>query len=47
MEQKRDPVVHPYKSPISLQPKPSTNHAEINMNKNVPSYGDKRVPNIG
>lgn len=46
MEAKRDPV-QPYKSPISVQQKPTTNYADINMNKNLPSYGDKRVPNIG
>lgn len=47
MEVKREPV-QTYKSPISVQQKPTVNYADINMNnKNLPSYGDKRVPNIG
>lgn len=47
MQPKRDPV-QPYKSPISVQQKPTANYADINMNnKNIPSYGDKRMPNIG
>lgn len=47
MEVKREPA-QTYKSPISVQQKPTVNYADINMNnKNLPSYGDKRVPNIG
>lgn len=48
MEIKRDPAQQQYKSPISIQQqKPSVVYGDINMNKNLPSYGDKRVPNIG
>ena len=47
MDVKRDPV-QTYKSPISVQQKPTVNYADINMNnKNLPTYADKRVPNIG
>lgn len=40
-------TVQTYKtSSTAAQQKPSTNYADINMNKNIPSY-DKKVPNIG
>ena len=47
MEVKRE-LAQTYKSPISVQQKPTVNYADINMNnKNLPTYADKRVPNIG
>lgn len=45
MESKKEPIPS-YKSPISGQQKLPTNYAEINVNRNLPSYQDKRVPNI-
>ncbi len=34
------------KPTYTSQNKPSSNYADINMNKNLPQYADKRVPNI-